>query len=287
VRYFDATGQSVEVEADRVILACYALENARLLLASGINANGEVGKHLMTHALGRFRAVLPETTNPFIGSLVASSAIEDFTGELVHEYDERVLWGAPIISSPGDTQPIEATQFLPPDAPRWGQGFKDWMEANYQRLWGMYSQTSNLPSSRFFVDLDPRVKDPLGQPALRMTHEWTEDDGRMVEFLLGVKRRIAKEMGAVTTWEEPARPAYHMSTHEVGCHRMGEDPQRSVVDIYGKSHECSNLYVIGGGQFPSYSGYNPTQTIWALAYMTADHLLGRSAPDAPPAGGAK
>src|SRR4029077_5623226 len=49
VSYFDALGRSQTLEADLVVLGCYALENARLLLASGINENGEVGKYLMTH----------------------------------------------------------------------------------------------------------------------------------------------------------------------------------------------------------------------------------------------
>jgi gluconate 2-dehydrogenase alpha chain len=275
VSYFDATGASVELEADTVVLASYALENARLLLASGINATGHVGKHLMAHALGRFRALLPEATNPFMGSLVAASAIEDFSGELVHDHDPSVLWGAPIMSTPGDLQPIEALDWLPDDVPRWGARFKRWAAESYRHIWGMYSQTSNLPTERCFVDLDPAVKDPFGQPALRMTHAWYEQEQRMVEFLLGVKRRIADEMGAVTTWQEPAAPSYHMSTHEVGTHRMGEDPEQSVVDVFGRSHECHNLFVIGGGQFPSYGGYNPTQTIQALAYVTADHMLDR------------
>jgi len=44
VSYYDPQGRSVDIEADRVVLACYALENARLMLVSGINRNGEVGK---------------------------------------------------------------------------------------------------------------------------------------------------------------------------------------------------------------------------------------------------
>jgi gluconate 2-dehydrogenase alpha chain len=273
VSYFDADGRSVDVKARTVVLATYALENARLLLVSRLNANGQVGKHLMTHALGRFRGLLPERTNPFIGSLAAASAIEDFSGERVHDFDGSVLWGSPILSSPGDIQPLEAASWLPPDVPRWGQGFVDWMRENYGRIWSMYSQTSNLPSSRCFVDLDPRVTDAYGQPALRMTHEWTEQDRRMVEFSFEIKRKIAREMGLKAWWEEPAMPKYHMSTHEVGTHRMGEDPTQTVVDVTGRSHECHNLYVVGGGQFPSYSGYNPTQTLQALAYLTADHLI--------------
>jgi gluconate 2-dehydrogenase alpha chain len=100
----------------------------------------------------------------------------------------------------------------------------------------------------------------------------------MVEFLLTIKRKIAQEMGLTYWWEETTKPDYHLSTHEVGTHRMGEDPATSVVDVHGRSHECDNLYVVGGGQFPSYHGYNPTETIWAMAYMTADSILGRSAP---------
>lgn len=275
VSYFDADGRSVDLEAGRVVLACYALENARLLLASGINKNGQVGRHYMTHAFGFFMGVLPDYTNPFMGPLVAASAIEDFSGELVHEYDPSVLWGAPIISWTGDYQPIEVAHAMPAAAPRWGSGFKQWMHENYRRVWAMYSQTANIPTTASYVDLDPVARDPFGQPVLRMTHEWGDADKRAVSFLLGIKRKIAKEIGLVTQWEEDPAPGYHLSTHEVGTHRMGEDPENSVVDIFGRSHECQNLYVIGGGQFPSYHGYNPTQTIQALAYMTVDHMLDR------------
>jgi gluconate 2-dehydrogenase alpha chain len=63
--------------------------------------------------------------------------------------------------------------------------------------------------------------------------------------------------------------------HDVGTHRMGEDPSASVVDTYGEVHECKGLYALGGGQFPSLPSYNPTQTIQALAFMTAEHLQGK------------
>lgn len=273
VSYYDPQGRSVDIEADRVVLACYALENARLMLASGINKNGQVGKHLMTHAFGFFMGLTPESSNPFMGPLVASTAIEDFSGELVHDYDPSVFWGAPIISWPGDYQPLEIAQAMPENAPRWGAGFRDWMKDNYTRIWAMYSQTANIPTHETYVDLDPNRRDQYGQPVLRMTHGWSEMDQRAVEFLLKQKRKIAAEMNLTTWWEETSNPDYHLSTHEVGTHRMGEDPSTSVVDIFGRSHEVNNLFVIGGGQFPSYHGYNPTQTIQALAYMTVDQML--------------
>jgi gluconate 2-dehydrogenase alpha chain len=272
VSFIDSDGRAQEIEADVVVLACYALENTRLLLLSGINKNGMVGKYFMTHAYGWFTGILPEWTNPFMAPLTAASVIADHTGELIPDNDLGVLWGSAVTSWPGETQPIEGSRYLAPGVPRWGRPFKEWMQQNFRRLYSMYAQTSNFPTKAFYCDLDPNVRDPFGKPALRITHDWTEHDKASVEFHLRVKRQIAKEMGITQSWEEPTAPPFHLSTHEVGTHRMGDDPADSVVAVTGETHECENLYVVGGGQFPTYGGYNPTQTIMALAYLTADHL---------------
>jgi gluconate 2-dehydrogenase alpha chain len=245
VTYFDATGREVSARAPIVVLACYALENARLLLLSGVNGNGHVGRNFMTHNYAYLHGVLDEL---------------------------GVLWGSPITSFPGDFQPLAAAHNLPPDVPRWGAGLKEWLRENYGRLYKMHAQTSNLPSRRYYCDLDPRIKDPFGFPALRVTHDWTDYDRRAAEYFLQIKRRIAREMG-LSYWEDPPTPHYHLSTHEVGTHRMGEDPAASVVDRYGETHECPGLYAVGGGQFPTLPCYNPTTSIQALAFYTADHLL--------------
>jgi gluconate 2-dehydrogenase alpha chain len=273
VSYFRPDGTVAEAHADLVILACYALENARLLLTSGINRNGEVGRHFMTHSFGWCTAVLPEYSNPFMAPLVAASVVDDLNAELVPDNDEGVLWGSVITSIPGDLQPIEAAHNLPPGQPRWGREFKAWFARNYRRLFGIHNQIPSFPSRRYYCDLDPDVRDKFGQPALRITHGWAGHDVTALRYFQNIKRRICEEMGAVEFWTERLPPPYHLSTHEVGTHRMGEDPGTSVVDLYGQSHECEGLYVVGGGQFPTLSGYNPTQTIQALAYLSADHIL--------------
>lgn len=272
VSYFDASGRVRQVGADVVILAAYSLENVRLMLLSGIDANGQVGRHFMTHNFGWTTSILPEWTNPFIGTFNASSAIDDLTSEIVPDNDRGVVWGAPIISVTGDLQPIEAFHNMPAHAPRWGQGLKDWMRDHYRRLHRMYSQTTNFPSARHFCDLDPNVKDKWGQPALRITHEWEDIDADAVEFLNTFKARIAEEMGALDVWQDGGRPPYHLSTHDVGVHRMGDDPATSVTDRHGAVHECDGLYAVGGGGFPSYGGYNPNLTIQAMAYWSAEAL---------------
>lgn len=58
----------------------------------------------------------------------------------------------------------------------------------------------------------------------------------------------------------------------MGTHVIGNDPSKSVVDRYCRSHEVPNLFLVGGGVFPTYNGYNPTETIQAIAYWTAKHI---------------
>jgi gluconate 2-dehydrogenase alpha chain len=147
------------------------------------------------------------------------------------------------------------------------------MRDKYRHMHRMYSQTTNFPYARHYADLDPKVKDRWGQPALRITHDWVRHDLQATELIQRVKRDIAREMGMLTFWEAPLAPPYHLSTHEVGTHRMGDDPAASVVDRFGESHELPGLYALGGGQFPTYGAYNPTVTIMALAYLTADRVL--------------
>jgi len=285
VEYLDANGALQQVEANLVVLGCYTLENTRLLLISGIGGNGHTGKYFMTHNFGFFTGVLPDYTNPFMGPLTAASVVDDFNAELIPDNEVAAVWGSAITSWAGDIQPIEGAHNMPPDAPRWGQGLKNWLRENYRKLHSIYAQTPTMPSEHFYVDLDPDVKDRWGQPALRMTHDWVEHDVAAVEVILRIKRKIAEEMGMTDWWEADPRPFYHLSTHEGGTHRMGDDPQTSVVDSFGETHECKGLYAIGGGQFPTYVAYNPTTTIMAMAYRTAEQLVGKL--PAPAAAGAK
>jgi choline dehydrogenase-like flavoprotein len=62
------------------------------------------------------------------------------------------------------------------------------------------------------------------------------------------------------------------STHVQGTCRMGDDPDRSVVDRHGQSHEVKRLYVGDGSVVPRTLSVNPSLTIMALATRLAEHL---------------
>lgn len=273
VSYVDAKGEQHEVSGDLVVLSAYSLENTRLMLVSGLNQNGMVGKRFTIHNYGWFSGTLPEETNVYAGPAVAGYAIDDTNADIIDRSELGFLGGTPVMFFGGDTQPIEAaTILMPPDVPVWGKEYKEWLRHGYRHLFGMFSQMPSLPVENNFVDLDPKVKDPWGQPALRITHDWGENDRKGALWLNQIKQQIADEMGATKTWEAPLLPPYHVTTHEMGTHVMGDDPSEAVVNRYCQSHEVSNLFLVGGGVFPTYNGYNPTETIQAIAFWAADHI---------------
>ena len=61
--------------------------------------------------------------------------------------------------------------------------------------------------------------------------------------------------------------------HIVGTHRMGTDPKESVCDENGKTWDHDNLYLVGCGNMPTLGTSNPTLTMTALAFKTAEAIL--------------
>lgn len=63
--------------------------------------------------------------------------------------------------------------------------------------------------------------------------------------------------------------------HQAGTCRFGTDPKSSVLDVYCKTHEIDNLYVVDTSFFPSVGAVNPSLTAIANALRVGDHILER------------
>jgi choline dehydrogenase-like flavoprotein len=77
-------------------------------------------------------------------------------------------------------------------------------------------------------------------------------------------------MSAAGAEEVVQEPRY---AHLVGAARMGKNPEDSVVDRYGRTHEISNLFICDGSILPTQGSANPGLTIQVLAARTADYLI--------------
>ena len=66
------------------------------------------------------------------------------------------------------------------------------------------------------------------------------------------------------------------SSHPQGTLQMGENPNRSVVNLSGESHAVKGLFVADASLFPNSVGIPPTLTIAALATHVAGQIIKRN-----------
>jgi gluconate 2-dehydrogenase alpha chain len=122
-----------------------------------------------------------------------------------------------------------------------------------------------------YLDLDPDVRDPLGDLICRVTSGPKENEARAAAFAEDKMEEWYRAAGAIEVVKgQPVGPA--LSTHAYGGTRMGDNAETNVVDRWGFSHEASNVGLLGGSVFGTSRARNPTLTIQALAWRTAEHL---------------
>lgn len=128
-----------------------------------------------------------------------------------------------------------------------------------------------------YLDLDPTYKDEFGDPLIRITFDFEDQDRELARFLSDRCAEIVKEMGAnrVENLKElgPYEITTYQSTHNTGGVIMGADPEISAVNNYLQMWDMDNLFVVGAANFPQNAGYNPNSTVGALAYRAAEGIL--------------
>ena len=288
VSYYGPDRSDNTIEADLVIIAPFIYDNTRLMLLSktdkfpnGLaNSSGHLGKHIMAHMMANVFVTFDDRyVNNFMGPSAQKHTIDDFNADNFDHKDLGFIRGAQISIGTPNLQggPISATTIAPPlGVPRWGEKYRDFLAKYYARHGAMVAQTENLPYPDQMIDLDPNVRDAWGLPAPRMTYDWRRpNELARVKFMQDKMEEIGRAMGAPHVWRAPVAPGFPGAHHEGGT-RMGSDPKGSVVNKYGQTWDHSNLFLMGSSTFPTMgTGFNPTLTIQALAYMTADAIVNR------------
>jgi gluconate 2-dehydrogenase alpha chain len=131
-----------------------------------------------------------------------------------------------------------------------------------------------------YFDLDPTYRNAFGQPLMRMTFDYKENEHKMGRHAAEVVNAIAKSMNPTamnpaTARTEPWTVVPYQSTHNTGGTIMGTNPRASALNKYLQSWDCHNLFVVGANVFAHNSSYNPTGPVGALAYWTVDAIKNR------------
>lgn len=276
--YQDAEGDFVEQGADVFILACGAIESARLLLLSRSGrfpnglANGSdlVGRNLTLHEYSAAIGVFDEPIYAWAGGgYVAASSFQFYEHD-----DRRGFVGGCHIASAGVGIPLPINWSLP-DRPLWGPRAKRMDRDFYNHSFAAGMVLHDMPQHTNRVELDERVTDAWGLPVARITLRPHPNDLAQGRWVIDRNAEILEAAGAKKVYRVYPDRITGNCSHQHGTTRMGENPDTSVLNKWCQAHEVDNLFVVDGGPFPTATGANPTLSIMANAWRVADHIVER------------
>ncbi|GAA1245783.1 GMC family oxidoreductase [Kitasatospora nipponensis] len=297
-RYDDATGAPVGPvrtastgPAGLVVLAAHAIENARLLLASGLaNRTDQVGRHLMDHPVLLTWGLMPRQIGPYRGP-GSTAGLEGFRfgAARARRAPFRIEignWGWTWATGTPDVRVAELLR----QGGRQGRGLfgpalrrtvGDRVGREFALQFEMEQEAD--PANR--VTIDHRDVDRLGHPRPVLHYDLSEHVKRGMAAARAVSDQLFARLGAEDHTRhdpDPGRPgcfeyrgrwyAYRGAGHSGGTHLMGTSAADSVVDPWQRCWDHPNLYAVGCGSMPSLGTSNPSLTMAALALRSADQM---------------
>lgn len=277
------TGIEYEQPADVVVLGAFSFTNNRLLMLSKIGTQydpttrkGTIGRNFngqfnitFLGARGYFEK---KKFNLYMGAGALGGTMSDFAGDNFDHSDLDFINGGGIeMRQYGDG--AISTNHVPRGTPKWGPEFKKNSIHYANRSLVAWYTPAVMSWWHNYVDLDPTYKDEYGDPLLRITNRYTDQDRNIAKFGIEKCSEIMKEMGADIIDEDEIPEEFdhiYSGGHYAGGIIMGADPETSAVNNYLQMWEMDNLFVVGGSAFPQFGGHHPTSTIGALAYRAAE-----------------
>jgi hypothetical protein len=116
--------------------------------------------------------------------------------------------------------------------PRWGSAWKSFIKENADRSNVAYIQKTTLPYEDNSLDLDPTVKDALGQPVCRITADFKENEKKVGVLMQDKMERWFMEAGAIAVDKGPPG-TMGPSTHAYGGTREWATTARLMWSIAG------------------------------------------------------
>ena len=281
------TGEEVEQPADVVILCAYGLSNVHLMLLSGIGkpydpktGKGVIGSHYAYQGASGLQMFFDDKAfNPFLATGGSGTVIDDFHANPDFDHGKLGFIGGFTATGGGAGGRPIGYRPTPPGTPQWGSAWKRGVAKGYQSALNLSTLAAVMPNRGNYLDLDPTYRNRFGQPLMRMTFDFKENEIRMNRFGAKVLTDIGKAMNPTQMGTASGRSSWsvvpYQSTHNTGGAIMGVDPKTSAVNGWMQSWDVTNVFVLGASAFPHNSAYNPTGPVAAFAYRSAEAIRDR------------
>ena len=281
------TGEEFEQPAGMVLLTAYAINNVHLMLLSEIGRpydpaaqTGVVGKNYCYQTgVGTTLFFEGRHFNPFMSAGGSNATIDDFNINWGFDRGPHGFVGAYNVGGGFNTALPIGYRPVPRGTPQWGKAWKAATAKWYQTAMNINASGSVMANRYNYYDLDPTYRNAFGQPLMRMTFDYKENEHKLGRHAADVVNAIARSMNPTTANPASVRPSWtvvpYQSTHNTGGTIMGTNPRESVVNKYLQSWDCHNLFTVGANVFVHNASYNPTGPVGALAYWLADAIKTR------------
>jgi len=281
VHYIDrVTHEHGEAYAKAVVVAAAALESTRILLNSkspsyprGLgNSNGVLGKYLMDHftieGAGGYMPGLKSSEREPTGRPCGFLIPKYVNAEGTRERNSKFVRG---YRFDGDgSQELYGHAFLMKE---FGDSWRERVRKEIPYYFAIEAQGECVPRADNYVSLDPEKKDAWGIPALHINASYGENDKSMAAAMVADLSAILDEMKlSDVTPPKPELSIFGKNIHECGTARMGDKPDRSVVDRNCRLHDAKNVFVTDGSVFVTQGCYEPTLTIMGISARAGEHI---------------
>ena len=275
VEYRDEHGQVQLIHTKTVVLSASGLGTPRLLLASirkdarlaPVNASGQVGRNLMLHPTAIVTGVFKPTLNSYSGAFACALYSQEFyetdnTRGFTRGFQLQALRGqGPLGTAMGGYM----------NRTPWGDNHHLEFERHFNHVVSLTVTSEDLPDLQNYIDLDDHRIDSRGLEVPRMHYRVCKNTQSILDYGIERAQEVLNAAGAHDIDVNPL--SRQAGFHFMGTARMGDDPQQSVTDEFGRCHAMPNLMIVDGSVFPSAGAVNPTPTIQAVALRCADALL--------------
>ena len=264
------TGTPVEFRAKTFVVAAGYVWSAHLLLLSRVaNRSGTVGKYMGGHRNQQAFVELPLRLYPGMNgqhSLVSKQFMRTPSSDKYLRHDLRV-WESSFARTPR----------LRDDAHRIMLGddiLHDWRTRTKTGVARLRAYYDVVPDRESSLSLDASHRNTWGDPLPKLAFRDAPESAALRSYsdstLKSLFDTMARAGGGKVLHVEEDDGGF--LDHPAGGCRMGADPETSVVDGWGRSHDHDNLFVVGAPNCVSSSCANATLTFCALALRSAQEI---------------
>src|SRR5690625_7640230 len=119
--------------------------------------------------------------------------IDDFNGDNFDHSDVDFIHGGYLSLTQTGNRPIQ-TNPIPAGTPTWGKEFKENSLRYINQTLSIGAMGASMPYKQHYLDLDPMYKDTFGDPLIRMTYDFRDQDRELAKFTArSEERRVGKE----------------------------------------------------------------------------------------------